>query len=101
MSGKRGIDFNTVVTQVDRLISSDLDGETVMMSVENGKYYVIDSIGSRIWSILVSPHSVSDLCDILFEEFDVEKERCEHDVLDFINKLAEQNLIKVVDAEAG
>ena len=87
MSGKRRIDFDTVVTQVDRLISSDLDGETVMMSVENGKYYVIDSIGSRIWSLLVSPHSVSDLCDILLEEFNVDMCRCKRDLLDFLNKI--------------
>jgi len=39
MSRKKAIDICTVVTQVEELVSSDLDGETVMMSVQNGKYY--------------------------------------------------------------
>jgi hypothetical protein len=101
MSGKNPVGPNTVIAQIEELVSSDLDGETVMMSVKNGKYYGMDAIGSRIWALIKQPRSVADVCNILLEEFDVDREQCERDVLSFLNKLAEDNLVKVVDANAG
>jgi hypothetical protein len=101
MSGKNPVGPNTVIAQIEELVSSDLDGETVMMSVKNGKYYGMDAIGSRIWTLIKQPRSVSELCDILLEEFDVDCERCEGDVLIFLNKLAEDNLIRIVHASVG
>jgi hypothetical protein len=101
MSRKNPIGLDTVVAQIEELVSSDLDGETVMMSVKNGKYYGMDAIGSRIWALIKQPRSVSELCDILLTEFNVDRERCEKDVLIFLNKLAEDNLIRIVHASAG
>jgi hypothetical protein len=98
MSGKNTIGPDTMVAQVEELVSSDLDGETVMMSVENGKYYGMDPIGSRIWALIKQPRSVSELCDILLTEFNVDRERCDRDVLDFLNELAKDNLVKIVNA---
>ena len=101
MSGKSPIRPDAVVAQIEELVSSDLDGETVMMSVENGKYYGMDAIGSRIWALIKEPCSVSELCNILLTEFKVDRERCEKDVLIFLNKLAEDNLVKVVNAKTA
>jgi len=101
MSGKNIISMNNVVARSEELVSSDLDGETVLMSVQNGKYYGLDEIGSRIWSLIEQPRFVSELCDILLGEFDVEREQCERDVSAFLNKLAEDDLMKVVDAAAN
>ena len=101
MSGKNPIGPDTVVAQIEELVSSNLDGETVMMSVENGKYYGMDAIGSRVWALIKQPRSVSELCDILLREFNVARERCEKDVLIFLNKLAEDNLIRIVHASSG
>ena len=101
MGRKKVIGTETVVAQVEELVSSDLDGETVMMSVQNGKYYGMDKIGSRIWALIEEPRSVSNVCDTILGEFDVSRERCEQDVLAFLNKLAEDNLVKVIDASAG
>jgi hypothetical protein len=91
------IRLNSTVKWADDLVSCDLDGETALMSVENGKYYALDPIGSRIWALLEQAWPVSDLCALLLEEFEVEPSQCEHDVLSFLNGLAQDNLIKVVD----
>ena len=100
MSGKNIISMNNVVAQSEELVSSDLDGETVLMSIEKGKYYGMDAIGSRIWMLIEQPILVSELCDTLLKEFDVVREQCEQDVLAFLNQLARDNLAKVIDAAA-
>ena len=97
MMGKQKIGPDTVVVQVDKLIASDLDGETVMMSVQNGKYYGLDRIGSRIWALMDTPLCVSELCDILIEEYQVEPDDCRQDVLDLLNELEKHSLVKVFD----
>ena len=91
------IRLNSTVKWADDLVSCDLDGETALMSVENGKYYGLDPIGSRIWALLEQARPVSAICSLLLEEFEVEPSQCEHDVLAFLNELAQDNLIKVGD----
>jgi Coenzyme PQQ synthesis protein D (PqqD) len=91
------IGLKNTVKRADDLGSCDLDGETALMSVENGQYYGLDPIGSRIWNLLAQARPVSDLCALLLEKFEVEPAQCEHDVLAFLQELAQDNLIKVVD----
>lgn len=95
------IGLNSTIKRADDLVSCDLDGETALMSVENGKYYSLDPIGSRIWVLLEQARPVSDLCALLLGEFEVEPSQCEEDVLAFLNELAQDNLIKVLDGSSA
>ena len=97
MRKKTGIDLNTIVAKNMELISSDLDGETVMMSVENGKYYGLNNIGSRIWALIERPCLVTDLRNSLISEFDVESEKCEQDLISFLDDLLQKGVIEILD----
>jgi len=91
---------DTVLKRSDELLSSELDGETVMMSIESGKYYGLEEIATRIWELIEQPTSVSALCDTLVSEFDVAREQCEADVLPFLAELAKEGVVEVVDEKA-
>jgi len=92
---KKEITTETVISQVEDIVASDIDGETVMMSIENGYYYGLDDIGSVIWELIEKPTRVSDLIDILVGKFTVDRETCEKDVLKFLNGLNEDNILVV------
>lgn len=92
---KKEITTNTVISQIEEIVTTDIDGETVMMSIENGEYYGLDDIGSRIWELIEHPVKVSDLIDTLLERFDVDRETCEIDVLKFLNELNEDRILEV------
>jgi hypothetical protein len=66
------------------LIFSDMDGETVMMSIQNGEYYGLDEVGSRIWQLLENPESAETLTQKLIEEYEVSQETCLSDVMEFL-----------------
>ncbi len=51
--------------------------------------------------VLEQARLVSAICSLLLEEFELEPSQCEHDVLAFLNELAQDNLIKVVDEPAA
>jgi hypothetical protein len=66
-----------------------------MMSIENGKYYGLDTTGSSIWSLLQNPIRITDLIDSLLEQFDVDRETCSRDVLTFLEGLKNDGLLQV------
>ena len=44
-----------------------MDGETVMMDIETGKYYNLGKTGGSIWGILEKPHTVDGIVDEMTE----------------------------------
>jgi hypothetical protein len=83
----------TIVRRNPKLIANQMDGEIVMMSIDNGEYYGLDEIGSRIWELLETPVRISDLIASLTEEFEVEKDECYNDTLEFLGDLKEKQLL--------
>lgn len=88
------INKNTVIEKREDIVTADLDGNAVMMSIENGKYYGMDEIATAIWKSMEHPVSVEQLVHILMDEFDVSEEQCLTDVIAFLTKLCNENLIK-------
>jgi hypothetical protein len=84
---------NTNVIKNQSLIESEIDGEKVMMSLESGDYFGLDSIGTDIWKLIENSIKVSDLIDILVTAYDVSREKCSEDVINFLNQLYAHNLI--------
>jgi hypothetical protein len=94
-SDNREISTSSIVVASKDQVSSDLAGETVLLSMESAMYYGLDQVGSRIWELVREPILVSDLRDAITREYDVEPERCEADVLGFLRELADKGLIEV------
>lgn len=91
--------LNQSIQRNPEMISSNMDGETVMMSIENGEYYGLNNIGTRIWELLEKKISLSDLIAQLTREFDVKTNECEKDTTTFLNQLIDKKLIIVSDQE--
>ena len=76
-------------------VSSDLGGEVAILDLKAGVYYGLDAVGARIWSLIQEPRTVNEIRNILLEEYEVEPERCERDLLVLLQRLAEEGLIEV------
>lgn len=84
-------------TTIKDQISCDLDGETVILNLESGLYYGLDSVGTRIWNLIQEPRSVHDILGILLQEYDVQPERCEQDLLALLQELTDEGVIEARD----
>lgn len=93
---QRLIDENTAVAQAEELVAADMDGETVMMRIESGKYFGLDSVGSRIWSLIAEPRRVSQVIDKLLGEYEVERRQCREETMEFLHHLIAEGLVKIV-----
>ncbi|MCF8018777.1 PqqD family protein [Petrocella atlantisensis] len=75
-----------------------IDGELGMMSEEKGKYYTLDFIGTRVWELIEQPMTVDELIVLLMKEYEVDRLTCEVDLLELLNKLLKEELIKMAEA---
>jgi hypothetical protein len=91
------ISLNTAVVAAQGQISADLGGEIAILNLNNGVYYGLDIIGARIWELIQEPKFVLDLLNILLEEYEVEPDRCEREILALLEQLVVEKLIEVKD----
>jgi hypothetical protein len=89
------------VRREDKVLNTDMDDETVMMDIQQGRYFGLNETGTRIWALLAEPTAISDLCDQLVAEFDVPPEHCERVVADFLGKLLDRGLLRVLTDETS
>ncbi|MDU1411728.1 MAG: lasso peptide biosynthesis PqqD family chaperone [Clostridium sp.] len=84
---------NTIIYRKNNIEWTDLNDDFVMMDIEKGKYYAINSSGGAIWEKIKNPISVSSLINYLITEFQIDKNTCYEDTLKFLNQLNDSKLI--------
>lgn len=91
------INLASIVIATENQVSSDLGDEMVILGLKSGVYYGLDPVGARIWSLLQEEKTVAQIKTVLLQEYEVEPERCESDLLELLDQLAAENLITVKD----
>ncbi len=66
--------------------------------MKNSVYYGLNPVGTRVWNLVQEPRIVGDIRDTLLDEYEVEAQQCERDLLDLLEKMREQGLIEVREA---
>lgn len=79
----------------EAIIFTDLDDTVVMMDPDEGAYYELDPIGTRIWTLLEAPRPMAELCETLTEEYDVDPDTCRSDVTAFLEETRDLGIIAV------
>jgi hypothetical protein len=94
-AGQSKITHSSVVAQRKTAVSSIVDGEAVILSIDSGSFYRLNGVGSRIWRTLQDETEVARLCDWAHDTFRADPEVCDRDVLEFLNEINDQGLITV------
>jgi hypothetical protein len=87
---------STVVAAKDQ-VSADLAGEAVILNLVSGVYYSLDTVGTCIWDLIQEPRTVNQVRDVLLEEYEVEPDRCEREIVAFFEQLLDVGLIEIRD----
>jgi hypothetical protein len=94
-AAKKEIGPDTVLQRRNDLLFNEIDGEVVLLSIENGEYYGMDKVGSRIWELLANPMSLNALVTTLISEFNVNYQKCFEETLEFLKTSISKNLILI------
>jgi hypothetical protein len=77
------------------LPSTELDEQTVLMSIDAGAYYGLEGTARSIWKKLETPTSFTELVDCLVQEYRVSRETCASDVQKFLAEIEREGLLRV------
>lgn len=80
-----------------KTISGRLHDEMVMMDPDQGKYFSLNPVATRIWDLLEEPMSADELCRILMIEYDVDDAQCRREVEVHLEEMVKLGLIKNQD----
>ena len=79
----------------EKMLSTELDHETVLMSIEAGAYYGMGGPARSIWETLATPMTFASLVDRLVEEYSVTPEVCAADLQKFLADMEQEGLVRV------
>jgi len=77
----------------NKTISGRLHDELVMMEMEQGKYFSLNPVATRIWDLLEAPESIEGLCSRLSAEYEVDSGQCRKEVESYIHEMADLGLV--------
>jgi hypothetical protein len=86
---------SSVLKQVPEQIASNVGEEVVILNFASGTYYGLNEIGAKIWHLIQHSKTVSQIYEAVLAEYDVEPERCRHDVEQLLQQLLTAGLIEV------
>jgi hypothetical protein len=85
----------TIISRSPSVITAEVDGEVVMMSIERGQYFGLDDIGSDIWKRLDPPCAFADLVDRLAADYDADRASIAADVRALLETMAERDVVRL------
>jgi hypothetical protein len=83
------------LTRTNELLSTELDHETVLMSINAGAYYGLAGVARCIWEKLENPTSFAELVDCLVREYCVSRDLCASDLQKFLAEIEQEGLLRV------
>lgn len=89
------MNLDTIIIASKDVVAQEVGGELVLLDLEGGQYFGLDTVGGRFWELLIEePRTLSVLCDAIEAEFDAPRAAIEADLLALAASLAEQGLIQ-------
>jgi hypothetical protein len=87
---------STIVVTKDQ-VSADLSGEAAILNLKTSTYFGLNTVGASIWKLVREPKTVSQIRDAIIQEYDVEPDRCEHDIVELLQELSKHGLIEIIE----
>jgi hypothetical protein len=88
--------MNYKYIQNKKVIQSRIGDEVVMLDMDSGFYFGLNSVASIIWGKLEKPKSFEEVVNELLEEYNIDRQTCENDTRAFLDQLFQKNIVKLI-----
>lgn len=78
------------------IVQSKIGEEVVMLDMDSGFYFGLNSVASVIWGLLEIEIGFEELINQLMAQFEVERSLCEAETKALLNQMLEKNIIRTV-----
>ena len=77
------------------VVSCDLGGETAMLDMKEGIYYGLNEMGTIIWEYIQEPITLQEIVDKILVEYEVDEETCYRDLVELVEEMSKNGLVKI------
>jgi len=88
------LDPESTVVVPASVMSRLVGDETVLLDMASGFYFGLDGVGKLIWESVADGQTIAQTAANIANEYDVEQERAQSDVIDFVSDLLERGLLQ-------
>jgi len=89
------ISFSDRVRVPDDVLISRLQEESVILNLDNERYFGLDDVGTRMLSVLTTSDSIEAAYKSLLDEYEVDGQVLRQDLLELIESLSKKGIVKV------
>ena len=75
---------------------SKTDENAILLNLNSGSYYELNDVAHLIVQNLNDFIGFNEIKKIIIENFDIEEDRCEKDILSFLQNLIERDFLEVL-----
>ncbi|NOT46205.1 MAG: lasso peptide biosynthesis PqqD family chaperone [Acidobacteria bacterium] len=93
----KNLTTSSLFVAIKEHLYSDLNGEAVILSTKNGKYYGLNQVGRSIWKAIKNPTNLEEIQTRVMDEYEVDNETCNREVSSFLKTMWSEGLIEVLD----
>ena len=76
----------------------EVDEEMVLLNLVSGKYFSLDDVGTRMWALMTEYEQLKAVHQALLEEYKVDPQQLEQDLLALADKLAANGLLQILES---
>jgi coenzyme PQQ synthesis protein D (PqqD) len=81
------------IVQSQQVVATDAGAELILLSLERGRCYGMNGVGTRIWRKLERPMRVDDLVQEVMAEFHADAAPARVETLEFLEQMRREGLI--------
>jgi len=85
----------SIVKRSGNCLETEVDGEVVLMRLDDGVLFSLSHTGRRVWELICSEVGIGTITSTLLEEYDVSEDVCHTEVMSLITQLHKHTFIEI------
>jgi len=85
--------FDSCPRRREQVIVQKGSQDVLLFNMDDGSYYALNDVGSRIWELCDGTHRMAEMVGMLAKEYDAPAELINTDILEVLDDLRSKNLI--------
>jgi hypothetical protein len=73
-----------------------IDDKVIVVTPQTRRVHILSGVGGKVWEYLERPKQIGELVEFICNEYEVDYQRAEKDIKDFIQQLCAREIIKPV-----
>lgn len=91
----RSIPFTARARVPDGILFRELNGESVILSLDSETYFGLDEVATRTWELLRTGVTIQAAYETLCSEYEVDSEQLRRDLEELLDQLIGHKLLEV------